>query len=294
MANVHKELGWLEWVSPVHDTYPFIDASRADLSGRSVLITGASKGIGLTTASHFAKAGCSKIALAARSSLKEAAAAVRKAAKDAKHPEPQVLELTMDVTSVESVRAAAQQVDKAFGGSLDALVNNAGYLSPFSLTGESDPVEWWKTWEVNINGSYLPCRYFLPMLLKSQLKTIINLSSVGGHMLMPAAAAYQTTKFAVCRFTELLAVEYGDQGLVAYALHPGGVKTELALQMPESMHARLIDEPELAADTMVWLCKEKRDWLSGRYLPATWNLEEVEARKKEIVEKDLLKFRMTI
>lgn len=295
MATGAAEMAWRNFVSEKHDTYPFIDPSKADdMRGKSVLVTGASKGIGLATAASFAAAGCAMIALAARSSLAAAEAAVKKAAAEADHPEPKILLLNVDVTSVESVRAAAEEVDQAFGGRLDALINNAGYLPTWELVGESDPIEWWKTWEVNINGMYLCCRYFLPLLLKSQMKTIVNLSSAGGHVVKATGSAYQTTKFTVCRFTEFLVAEYGEQGLVAVALHPGGVKTELALTMPEWMHHALVDTPEVPSHTMVWLCSEKRDWLSGRFVAATWNMEELEARKGEILEKNLLKFRMTL
>lgn len=294
MATGAAEMAWRNFVSETHDTYPFIDPSKADMRGKSVLVTGASKGIGLATAASFATAGCSMIALAARSSLADAEAAVKKAAAEAKHPEPKVLSLKLDVTSAESVRAAAEAVEKAFGGQLDALINNAGYLPQWELIAESDPIEWWQTWEVNINGMYLCCRYFLPLVLKSQMRTIINLSSAGGHVVRATGSAYQTTKFTVCRFTEFLVAEYGEQGLVAVAFHPGGVKTELALTMPEWMHHVLIDTPELPAHTMVWLCKENRDWLSGRWIAANWNMEELEARKSEILEKNLLKFRMTL
>ncbi|KAF2686125.1 NAD(P)-binding protein [Lentithecium fluviatile CBS 122367] len=279
------------FVTPVHDTYPFIsDFNASSLTGKSVLITGASRGIGLTTAVHFAKAGCSKIALAARSSLAETEAAVKRAAAEAQ-ADVKILSLKLDVTSISSVQAAAEEVRNAFGN-LDILINNAGYLSEFQNIGESDHLEYLKTWEINYNGLYLCTRYFLPLVLESTLKVVVNLSSVGGVVVMPGASSYQTSKFAVCRFTEFLDAEYAEKGLVAFSIHPGGVKTELALNMPEFMHAILNDTPELAADSLVWLCKEKREWLAGRFVSVTWDLEELERRKDEIVEKDLLKFRM--
>lgn len=158
----------------------------------------------------------------------------------------------------------------------------------------SIPFHRWKTWDVNIKGTYLPCKFFLPLLLRSELKTVINLASAGGHMVAPSASAYQTTKFALCRFTEFLHAENAEHGLVAYALHPGGVATELALTMPAWMHHVLVDTPALPADVMVWLSRERRAWLSGRYVSATWDMEELVGRREEIVQKDLLKFRCAL
>lgn len=88
--------------------------------------------------------------------------------------------------------------------------------------------------------------------------------------------------------------EYGEQGLVCFAIHPGSVKTELAQNMPEVMHKVLTDEPELSADTILWLGKEHRPWLSGRYLSVSWDMQELEAKKDEILEKDNLKFRLFV
>jgi NAD(P)-dependent dehydrogenase (short-subunit alcohol dehydrogenase family) len=145
-----------------------------------------------------------------------------------------------------------------------------------------------------MKGTYLSARYFIPLLLKSSTKTIINISSVGAQIIVPGASAYQTSKFALCRFTEFIDKEYYEQGLIAISIHPGGIKTELALNMPSAMHSHLNDTVELAADTMVWLSRERRDWLSGRSITVNWDMEELENKKQEILEGNLLKFRMTI
>lgn len=110
------------------------------------------------------------------------------------------------------------------------------------------------------------CRSFLPLVLKSELKTILNLSSTGAHRTAPGASAYQSSKLTVCRFTEFLMVEHGKEGLIAFSAHPGGVPTELANNMPEYMLKVLTDTPELAADTFVALTAERKEWLGGRYV----------------------------
>ena len=177
-----RETNWpavASYVSARKDTYKFIDPLKADLTGKSVLITGASKGIGKATAISFARAGCSKILLAARSDLADVELAVKVAATKANRPQPLVQSLKVDVTSEVSVQAAAEIAADMLSEGLDVLVNNAGYLSEWKSIAESDPSEWWKTWEVNIKGTYLAAHYFIPLLLKSKTKTIINISSGG-------------------------------------------------------------------------------------------------------------------
>ena len=282
------------YVSTRKDTYPFINSAKADLTGKSVLITGASKGIGKATAISFATAGCSKILLVARSDMADVEAAVKDAAKKANRSQPLVHSMKVDITSEDSVRMASETATDILGGSLDILINNAGYLEEWKPIAESNPSEWWWTWEVNIKGTYLATRYFLPLLLKSPTKILLNISSGGAHAMFPGASGYQTTKFALCRLTEFIDKEYYQQGLIAIALHPGGIKTELAMNMPAERQSVLTDTPELAADTLVWLSSERRDWLSGRFASVSWDMEELEQKKQDIVQRNLFKFRVVI
>ncbi|KAK5169085.1 uncharacterized protein LTR77_006394 [Saxophila tyrrhenica] len=278
-----------------HDTYDFIKPEQWDLKGKAVLVTGASKGVGRAAAISFAKAGASYIALGARSSLSETERAVQDEAKQAGRQPPTVLSLTLDVASESSVAQAAKDLEASFGR-LDILCNNAGYLENFAKVAESDPTDWWRVYEINVKGVYLCARAFIPLLLKSKdgLKTVLNTSSVGAHVVMPGASGYQTGKLAVVRFGEFLMAEYGEQGLLSYAIHPGGVATELALGMPKDYHALLGDKPELAGDAMVWLTGERREWLGGRFVDVTWDMEEFLGKKGRVVEGGLLKVRLDV
>ncbi|KAJ9610817.1 hypothetical protein H2200_005594 [Cladophialophora chaetospira] len=290
-----------------HDTYDFIKPRKIHQGSRRVLISGASKGIGQAIAVAYARAGYSHIALLARSSVADTVASAKKAAELEGHAPPQFLELIADLSSRADIDAAALETATAFG-SLDILVNNAGYLENWTPIVDSDPDVWWKTWEVNVRGTYLMNRAFVPLLLKGHEKTTIAVTSVGAWVTMSGGSAYQGTKTAQVRMNSHLTAEYGDQGLLAYAVHPGNVKTNLAFGMPDYMHQTLQDEPGMAADTIVWLTQERRLWyvlslnhelmepsdltyhrLADRYISCVWDMEELLARKEKVVAEDLLK-----
>ena len=80
-------------------------------------------------------------------------------------------------------------------------------------------------------------RICLPLMLGGKEKTIVNVSSRGAYALSTDASGYQTTKFALLKFTEYLVVDYGEQGLLAFAVHPASSKTELSANMPENLHS---------------------------------------------------------
>lgn len=146
--------------------------------------------------------------------------------------------MNLDVSSRRSVKAAANAVAQCCE-SIDVLVNNAGYHSRFETITESDPDDWWKSWETvrlptssdhvgttdssvsqNIYGTYLMTKWFLPLLLKGSGKTIVNITSIASQLLVRGASAYSTSKLAMLRFSEFTNVEYGAQGILAYSLHP--------------------------------------------------------------------------
>ena len=132
-----------------HDTYPLISPLQSSLPfDFKVFITGASKGIGRATALAYAKAGASAIGIGARSRLSDLEQEILNVAKDVGRKQvPKVLSVNLDVQDQGSVEKAAKEVERQWG-SVDVLVNNAGYLAKFVPIAESDPMEWWKTWDI--------------------------------------------------------------------------------------------------------------------------------------------------
>ncbi|KNG88842.1 putative oxidoreductase, short chain dehydrogenase/reductase family [Aspergillus nomiae NRRL 13137] len=277
-----------------HDTYPAINPTIHPTSySKHVFVTGASRGVGRAISIAYAKSGVAAIAIAARSCLDNVEEEIKRTAEAAGCNAPRVLKIHLNVTDEVSVAAAALKVKEAFGR-LDVLINNAGHCEEWVELANSKIQDWWMTWEVNVRGPYLLTRALLPMMLVEGEKIIVNIGSVGAHCKFPGASSYQISKFALMRFTEFIMTDYGAQGIVAHTVHPGGVATDMSLRMPESYHIYLNDTPELAGNTVVWLTRERREWLAGRYISVNWDVEELLTRKDDIVGSDKLKMRMVL
>ncbi|KAF6221774.1 hypothetical protein HO133_001742 [Letharia lupina] len=276
------------------DTYEAIDSSKANLHGKNVFICGASKGIGRSITLSFAKAGASCIAIGARSEQALLEKEIKDAAAGAKKSPPKLLQIKLDVTDQKSIERAAANIENQFGR-LDVLVHNAGIVGTPSPIVDSDPEDWWKTWDVNVRGPYLVTRAFLPLMLKGGDKQIVNVSSVGAFLTGQGLSSYQASKLALIRFTEFIVSEYGENGVLAFCIHPGNIPGTDILGpggVPDSLKHIFTETTELPADTIVYLTQEKRDWLAGRYINCTWDMPELMAKKDEIIKEDKLKIRL--
>ena len=279
-----------------HARYDAIDPQttiKNSAAGKVVFIAGASKGIGQATAVAFAQAGAKAVYVTARS---EAALAQTQALVQEANPETQCAFSVCDVTDASQVDAAVTDCVAQFGA-LDAADANAGYLGPWVKIGESDPQGWWRSWDVNMKGTYHVLRYALPHLIESAKAWeakggsgghLILVSSIGAQFVMPGASDYQTSKHATNRLCEFVQSDHDEDGIKCFAMHPGGVATDIGHSMPEHMHEFLVDNPNLAASFAVWLCSGAADWAKGRYLSANWDVTELCALKDEILQDDLL------
>lgn len=279
-----------------HTSYPAIDPAstlKGSASGKVVFLSGASQGIGRATALAFARAGAVAIYITGRSTqtLEKTKSKVLEA-----NPQTKCAYGLCEVTDEQQVRTAIADCVKKFGG-IDAADANAGYLDKWSKIGESDPDSWWRTWEVNIKGTYHVIRHAIPHLIDSAKRHSANgrsggylilMSSIGAQLLTPGASDYQTSKHAINRLCGFVNVDHGEDGVKCFAIHPGGVPTALGKNMPAEMHPHLVDSPDLAAGFIVWLCSGVVDWAKGRYLSSNWDVTELRRLKDRIQQNDLL------
>jgi NAD(P)-dependent dehydrogenase (short-subunit alcohol dehydrogenase family) len=176
-----------------------------------IVVTGASTGIGAATARELARRGFHVLAGVRR----EADGAALRAAGI----EPVIL----DITRPEQIRDLAGRIGD---GPLRALVNNAGIA--VNAPVEALPMdEWRRQFEVNLFGHIAVTQALLPALLRSSGR-VVNISSVGGKVAMPAYGAYAGTKFALEAVSDALRRELAPLGVQVVVVEPGGVRTEMA------------------------------------------------------------------
>lgn len=303
MSTVKRLPPGADYILTHHATsYDYISPLKLNLVGKHVLITGAAweDGVGFATAKAFARAGASFIACVDLHGIAdEFVHKLKSAATQANRPEPVVLSYKVDISNQDSVKEMYDSVTEEFSGRLDILVNNAAHMEPYKPFLDSEPEVYWRTWEVNIRGLFNMARTFLPMQLSSYAKSggsciMINVSSSGALSVRPGSGSYRSSKLAVLRWTESLQVEYAEQGLLTFCVNPGAIKTKITEGAPEAVRNALPHQPDIAGDTIAWLASERREWLGGRYVSCPWDMEELVAKKDEIVEQDKLKLRMVM
>lgn len=240
------------------------------LSGKVVLITGATSGIGKATALAFGKAG-SRLVVAGRREAEGAnlVADLKALGADARF-------VRTDVSQEADVRALVETTVSAFGR-LDVAFNNAGVEAAGPIT-EFTVEEYRRVFDINVLGVLLALKHEIPALLQSGGGSIINTSSVAGQIGMANVNLYVASKHAVEGITRSTALEYAAQGIRVNAIAPGAIVTDMVQRFtggPEtetgkylaSMHPLgRMGRPEEVAQTVLFLASDEASFVTGHTL----------------------------
>ncbi|MDQ2052692.1 SDR family oxidoreductase [Natronolimnohabitans sp. A-GB9] len=182
---------------------------------RTIIVTGASGGIGRSIALELLENGAN-VALAARSDgIKETA--------DIADAGDRALPVRTDVTDESSVAALVDRTVEAFGG-LDGVVNNAGIAGPTAPVTEVDADDWDQTMAVNAKGPFLVTKHAVSHLTESDRGAVVNISSISGKRPLEDRTPYTASKMAVIGLTRTLAFELGDDNVTVNAVCPGATE----------------------------------------------------------------------
>ncbi|MHC0052285.1 SDR family oxidoreductase [Actibacterium sp. D379-3] len=233
----------------------------ADMTGKRVLITGASRGIGAAAARAFAASGA-RVALLARDG-----AAVQELATDIGAG---ALALPCDVARFAAVETAVNVAVRAFGG-LDVLINNAGVIDPIGGLDNIDPEAWGRAIDINLKGVFHGMRAVLPVMLPAGAGTVITVSSGAAHNPLEGWSAYCSSKAGAAMLTQCLDRETRGKGIRAMGLSPGTVATDMQRRIRQSgvNPVSQLDwtdhiPPEWPAQALLWMCSADADEFTGQ------------------------------
>lgn len=241
---------------------------------KSVLITGAGRGIGKRLAMGFAQAGA-RVGLLARSQ-----AELDLAKLEIEQARGNALRIRADVRDLEQMLAAVDRMRVVFGG-LDVLISSAAVQGPVGPFLSTKPKAWNETIDINLIGAVNSCRAALPPMIEKRSGKVILIAGGGSGHSRPNFSAYAASKAAVVRFAECLALEVSDHNVQVNSISPGSTYTHMT---DEVLHAgeeragpREIEDaeqvritggvaPEKQIQLALFLASERSNHISGKLI----------------------------
>jgi 3-oxoacyl-[acyl-carrier protein] reductase len=241
--------------------------SEGELSGKSVVVTGASRGIGRSIALHLARQGA-RVTVNYRAHPDEAAAVCREIEAQG----GQALAIGADVSQAAEVEHLFNEASAALG-TVDILVNNAGIARDNLLLRLSED-EWDAVLDTNLKSAYLCSKAAVRGMMRQRWGRIVNVASVIGLGANPGQANYAAAKAGMLALTRTLAREIGSRGVTVNAVAPGFIETDMTRDLSEQARRTLADRIALGrlgtvddvAAAVGYLCSPAAGYVTGHVL----------------------------
>jgi NAD(P)-dependent dehydrogenase (short-subunit alcohol dehydrogenase family) len=254
----------------------------SELIGRTAIITGASRGLGLEISRSFINAGANIVMVSRDEAwLDRAQSEILSIAGNGQRIE----KFTADISIPDDVHKLVRYSLELFNR-VDILVNNAGVYGPKGRIEEIEWAEWIQALQINLIGCVLLCREILPSFKEQRSGKIIQLSGGGATSPMPMLSAYAVSKAAIVRFVETLAEEVRDYHIDVNAIAPGALNTRLLEEILEAgpekvgqvFYERSIKQKQeggtpfkKGADLAVFLASTASNGITGKLISAVWD-----------------------
>jgi NAD(P)-dependent dehydrogenase (short-subunit alcohol dehydrogenase family) len=245
----------------------------SEFTGKVVLVTGGTSGIGRASAIAFARAGANVVIAGRREAEGAQTVAECKKANGA----AEAVFIKTDVSKADQVKALVEATVAKFGR-LDCALNNAGVEDANVPVAQQTEENYDRVFNINVRGVFLSMKYEIAEMLKSSNGggSIVNMSSVFGLVAYPGSAFYVASKHAVIGMTKSAALEYAKSGIRINAIAPAAIDTDMIGRFASSREIKAavaamhpvgrIGTPDEIAGPAVWLCSKSASFITGQTL----------------------------
>lgn len=233
---------------------------------KTVVVTGASKGIGRAVAKEFANNGYN-VVICYNKSVSDAQQLLNEVSQTTR-----AIAVKVDVSNEDDVKNMVEIIKKTFGN-IDVLVNCAG-VSDTRLLIDSTKDDYDFVFDTNMRGTYNTCKLVGREMLSNQSGKIINISSIWGVLGGSCESVYSASKGAIIAFTKALAKELGPNGINVNAVAPGFIQTDITKNVTEEIRREIMNNsalgrlgtPEDVAGVVSFLASEKSNFITGQVI----------------------------